>query len=170
MEKFLRSKDKFRRCRAMSILAKLASKGVNKSILVEVLCKEVYQILVETLYLPDIALILASLDTLYCFTSLGEVVATGIARVHGSVDILVCLTTVRAETFGNKAIRGYRIIENKHSMFTPKNQQWLREQEEKRMMSQHANNFRCKCIARKTAANTKKCFLLLPKQKLINIT
>lgn len=52
--------------------------------------------------------------------------------VRGSVDTLICLVTVRAESYGNRAIRGFRIVENKHSMFTAKNQHWLKAQEEKR--------------------------------------
>lgn len=137
LDKFLGSNDKFRRCGAMSIIAKLAMKESNKEVLRDTLYNDVYKSLVETLYLPDIALILASLDTLYCLTKLDETIATNIAKIHGSINILVCLITVRAETYGNKAIKGFRIIENKHSMFTPKNQRYLKEQEKKRQIQQN---------------------------------
>ena len=72
------------------------------------------------------------MDALYSLSDLSDVTATAISMVHGSIDILMCMVTIRAESFGNKAIQGYRIVENKHSMFTQKNQNWLKSQEAKR--------------------------------------
>ena len=63
--------------------------------------------------------------------------ANQIIAIHGSVNILVSLTSVRAESFGNQAIEGYRIIENKLSIFTPKNQSMLRQQQRMNLLHQH---------------------------------
>ena len=35
-------------------------------------------------------------------------------------DILVCLVTVHAESYGNRAISGFRIVENKNSIYAKK--------------------------------------------------
>lgn len=130
--KLLLSSDKFCRVRSMTILSKLLSCKKNTDILTNSVPEDVYGALVRTLALPDISLILSSLDALYSLSISSKVGATAIAMVHGSVDTLVCLVTVRAESYGNRAIRGFRIVENKHSMFTAKNQHWLKAQEEKR--------------------------------------
>ena len=77
-------------------------------------------------------LILSSMDALYTLSGLCETTATAIASIHGSISVLVCLVTIRAESYGNDAIKGYRIIENKNSIFTKKNQNWLKAQEAQR--------------------------------------
>ena len=73
---------------------------------------------------------LHALDTLYYLSGLSQQTADAIVGIHGSISVLISLSTIRAESFGNRAIEGYRIIENKLSIFSPKNQQWLKHQQQ----------------------------------------
>jgi len=65
--------------------------------------------------------------------------ANQIIGIHGSVSALLSLSSVRAESFGNQAIEGYRIIENKLSIFTPKNQMMLKQQHQQQQQQQRMN-------------------------------
>lgn len=80
---------------------------------------------------------LHALDTLYYLSGLSKQTADAIVGIHGSISVLISLSTIRAESFGNRAIEGYRIIENKLSVFSPKNQQWLKHQQQQQQ--QHHN-------------------------------
>ncbi|XP_047122990.1 uncharacterized protein LOC100198293 isoform X2 [Hydra vulgaris] len=127
---FCTSKDRFRRIRAKSILAKLA-RSENAKIIAENLSQEIYKILLDTISFPDISLVLASMDALFSLSGLCENTATSICLVQGSMNLLTSLLTLQAESFGNHAIEGFRIVENKCSMFTPKNQAFLQSQYER---------------------------------------
>ncbi|XP_065670216.1 uncharacterized protein LOC100198293 isoform X8 [Hydra vulgaris] len=127
---FCTSKDRFRRIRAKSILAKLA-RSENAKIIAENLSQEIYKILLDTISFPDISLVLTSMDALFSLSGLCESTATSICLVQGSINLLTSLLTLQAESFGNHAIEGFRIVENKCSMFTPKNQAFLQSQYER---------------------------------------
>eukprot|EP00111_Clytia_hemisphaerica_P009502 TCONS_00027865-protein len=140
LHNFFMSSNKFKRLRGQSILAKLASTEDNKDILIELLSKDVYKRLIETLYLPDISLVLHALDTLYYLSALSRETSDGIVNVHGSISVLIALSTTRAESYGNQAIEGYRIIENKLSIFSPKNQHWLKQQQAQQQARQQVQH------------------------------
>ena len=81
-------------------------------------------------------MLLHALDTLYYLSGLSRETADAIVDIHGSISVLISLSTIRAESFGNQAIVGYRIIENKLSIFSPKNQHWLRQQQQQQHQQQ----------------------------------
>merc|ERR1719505_90399 len=115
----------------MNIISKLSTVEENETILTDVLQHNMYVSILNSLAVPDISLILAALDLLYFLSNLNEICAVHICKVHGSIDMLISLVTVRAESYGNRAILGFRIVENKHSIFTQRNQALLKTQQGK---------------------------------------
>ena len=71
------------------------------------------------------------MDALFSLSGLCESTATSICSVQGGVNLLASLLTLRAESYGNQAIKGFRIVENKSSMFTSKNQAFLQSHYER---------------------------------------
>jgi len=120
LHSFMFSKDRSRKVRGFSILAKLSGQQENEDVLSEAISQDVYEELIKCLTIPDIQLILNALDALYFLSDLGEATATAVVMVNKSIDILVCLTTVHAESYGNRAISGFRIVENKNSVYAQK--------------------------------------------------
>eukprot|EP00112_Aurelia_sp_Birch-Aquarium-sp1_P002034 Seg1221.12 transcript_id=Seg1221.12/GoldUCD/mRNA.D3Y31 product="AT-rich interactive domain-containing protein 2" protein_id=Seg1221.12/GoldUCD/D3Y31 len=136
LHSFLFSKDRTRKVRAISILAKLSSHEENEDVLSEALSEDIYSELIRCLTAPDIQLILNSLDALYYLSDLGEATATAIVLVYKSIDVLVCLVTVHAESYGNRAIAGFRIVENKNSVHAQKHAAAIQQNHQRNMALQ----------------------------------
>ncbi|XP_029103425.1 AT-rich interactive domain-containing protein 2 isoform X1 [Scleropages formosus] len=113
--KCLMSRDRFLKMRAMEILANL-SKGEDNGVLIcEYVDLESYREVICHLTLPDVMLVISSLEVLYQLAELGELTCTKIASVDRSIDLLVRLVSVDIHTFGPDGVLGVKLIEHQSS-------------------------------------------------------
>ncbi|XP_048865510.1 AT-rich interactive domain-containing protein 2 isoform X2 [Brienomyrus brachyistius] len=113
--KCLMSRDRFLKMRAMEILANL-SKGEDNAVLIcEYVDQESYREVILHLTLPDVMLVISSLEVLYQLAELGELTCTKIASVDRSIDLLVRLVSVDIHTFGPDAVTAVKLVEHQSS-------------------------------------------------------
>ncbi|XP_060886438.1 AT-rich interactive domain-containing protein 2 [Labrus mixtus] len=113
--KCLMSRDRFLKMRAMEILGNLSKAEDNSVLICEYVDQDSYREVVMLLTLPDLMLLMASLEVLYLLAQLGENPCTKIASVDHSIDLLVRLVSVDLHTFGPDALTAVRLIEHQAS-------------------------------------------------------
>ncbi|KAF7701853.1 AT-rich interactive domain-containing protein 2 isoform X1 [Silurus meridionalis] len=110
--KCLMSRDRFLKMRAMEIMANLSKVEDNGVLICEYVDQESYREVITLLTLPDIMLVISSLEVLYQLTELGEITCSKIACVDRSIDLLVRLVSVDLHTFGPEALTAIKLIEH----------------------------------------------------------
>ncbi|XP_041833357.1 AT-rich interactive domain-containing protein 2 [Melanotaenia boesemani] len=110
--KCLMSRDRFLKMRAMEILGNLSKAEDNGVLICEYVDQESYREVMMLLTLPDLMLLMASLEVLYLLAQLGDVPCSKIASVDHSIDLLVRLVSVDLHTFGPDALTAVRLIEH----------------------------------------------------------
>ncbi|KAM4569395.1 AT-rich interactive domain-containing protein 2 isoform 1-T2 [Odontesthes bonariensis] len=110
--KCLMSRDRFLKMRAMEILGNLSKADDNGVLICEYVDQESYREVMMLLTLPDLMLLMASLEVLYLLAQLGEIPCSKIASVDRSIDLLVRLVSVDLHTFGPDALTAVRLIEH----------------------------------------------------------
>ncbi|KAM3587844.1 uncharacterized protein V6R79_015148 [Siganus canaliculatus] len=110
--KCLMSRDRFLKMRAMEILGNLSKVEDNGVLICEYVDQDSYREVTMLLTLPDLMLLMASLEVLYLLAQLGEVPCSKIASVDHSIDLLVRLVSVDLHTFGPDALTAVRLIEH----------------------------------------------------------
>ncbi|XP_057711577.1 AT-rich interactive domain-containing protein 2 [Corythoichthys intestinalis] len=110
--KCLMSRDRFLKMRAMEILGNLSKVEDNGVLICEYVDQDSYREVMMLLTLPDLMLLMASLEVLYLLAQLGEVPCSKIASVDRSIDLLVRLVSVDLHTFGPDALTAVRLIEH----------------------------------------------------------
>lgn len=110
---FLDHKDRYHVVNAMSVLGKLCTLEGNDEIFEAGLELEAYHSLIKVLIVNDVQLVLSSLESLYNLSGIGQVTSQHIAEVHCSIDILVCLMAMDAESFGPEALSEVQIYEKR---------------------------------------------------------
>ncbi|XP_068442482.1 AT-rich interactive domain-containing protein 2 isoform X2 [Clinocottus analis] len=113
--KCLMSRDRFLKMRAMEILGNLSKAEDNGVLICEYVDQDSYQEVIMLLTLPDLMLLMASLEVLYLLAQLGEIPCSKIASVNHSIDLLVRLVSVDLHTFGPDALTAVRLIEHQAS-------------------------------------------------------
>uniref|UniRef100_A0A671W0N1 AT-rich interactive domain 2 n=1 Tax=Sparus aurata TaxID=8175 RepID=A0A671W0N1_SPAAU len=113
--KCLMSRDRFLKMRAMEILGNLSKAEDNGVLICEYVDQESYREVTMLLTLPDLMLLMASLEVLYLLAQLGENPCSKIASVDHSIDLLVRLVSVDLHTFGPDALTAVRLIEHQAS-------------------------------------------------------
>ncbi|XP_007238011.3 AT-rich interactive domain-containing protein 2 isoform X3 [Astyanax mexicanus] len=108
----LMSRDRFLKMRAMEILGNLSKAEDNGVLICEYVDQDSYREVIALLTLPDIMLVIASLEVLYQLTELGEITCSKIASVERSIDLLVRLVSVDLHTFGPDALTAIKLIEH----------------------------------------------------------
>ncbi|KAL7867588.1 hypothetical protein SRHO_G00089720 [Serrasalmus rhombeus] len=108
----LMSRDRFLKMRAMEILGNLSKAEDNGVLICEYVDQESYREVIALLTLPDIMLVISSLEVLYQLTELGEITCSKIASVDRSIDLLVRLVSVDLHTFGPDALTAIKLIEH----------------------------------------------------------
>ncbi|XP_074657828.1 uncharacterized protein LOC141910865 [Tubulanus polymorphus] len=108
----LASRDKFSVIRGMEILSKLCQVEANEDVIAENLELKVYEDIVSMLTILDIQLIVHTLEVLYQLSELGEMTTTQISMAESSVDLLVSLVTVEAQSYGQNALVGIKVVEH----------------------------------------------------------
>ncbi|XP_061770005.1 AT-rich interactive domain-containing protein 2 isoform X2 [Nerophis ophidion] len=110
--KCLMSRDRFLKMRAMEILGNLSKAEDNGVLICEYVDQDSYREVMMLLTLPDLMLLMASLEVLYLLAQLGEVPCSKMASVDHSIDLLVRLVSVDLHTFGPDALTAVRLIEH----------------------------------------------------------
>ncbi|KAG7456345.1 hypothetical protein MATL_G00251280 [Megalops atlanticus] len=110
--KCLMSRDRFLKMRAMEILGNLCKVEDNGVLICEYVDQESYREVICHLTLPDVMLVISSLEVLYQLAELGDVTCTKIASVDRSIDLLVRLVSVDLHTFGPDALTAIKLIEH----------------------------------------------------------
>ncbi|XP_068163353.1 AT-rich interactive domain-containing protein 2 isoform X2 [Antennarius striatus] len=110
--KCLMSRDRFLKMRAMEILGNLSKAEDNGVLICEYVDQDSYREVMMLLTLPDLMLLMASLEVLYLLAQLGEIPCSKIATVDRSIDLLVRLVSVDLHTFGPDALTAVRLIEH----------------------------------------------------------
>ncbi|XP_056132244.1 AT-rich interactive domain-containing protein 2 [Lampris incognitus] len=113
--KCLMSRDRFLKMRAMEILGNLSKAEDNGVLICEYVDQDSYREVMGLLTLPDLMVLMASLEVLYLLAQLGEVPCAKIASVDHSIDLLVRLVSVDLHTFGPDALTAVRLIEHQAS-------------------------------------------------------
>ncbi|CAG6018832.1 unnamed protein product [Menidia menidia] len=88
----------------------------NGVLICEYVDQESYREVMMLLTLPDLMLLMASLEVLYLLAQLGEIPCSKIASVDRSIDLLVRLVSVDLHTFGPDALTAVRLIEHQASV------------------------------------------------------
>uniref|UniRef100_A0A673ZYP2 AT-rich interactive domain 2 n=1 Tax=Salmo trutta TaxID=8032 RepID=A0A673ZYP2_SALTR len=110
--KCLMSRDRFLKMRAMEILGNLSKVEDNSVLICEYVDQESYREVIGLLSLPDLMLLMSSLEVLYLLAQLGEIPCSKIASVDRSIDLLVRLVSVDLHTFGPDALTAVRLMEH----------------------------------------------------------
>ncbi|XP_041934208.1 AT-rich interactive domain-containing protein 2 isoform X2 [Alosa sapidissima] len=113
--KCLMSRDRFLKMRAMEILGNLSKAEDNGVLICEYVDQDSYREVISLLTLPDVMLLISSLEVLYQLTELGEVTCSKISSVERSIDLLVRLVSIDLHTFGPDALTAVKLIEHQAS-------------------------------------------------------
>ncbi|XP_072311051.1 AT-rich interactive domain-containing protein 2 isoform X2 [Eucyclogobius newberryi] len=114
--KCLMSRDRFLKMRAMEILGNLSKVEDNGVLICEYVDQDSYREVMLLLTLPDLMLLMASLEVLYLLAQLGEVPCSKISSVEHSIDLLVRLVSIDLHTFGPDALTAVRLIEHQANL------------------------------------------------------
>ncbi|XP_008336585.1 AT-rich interactive domain-containing protein 2-like, partial [Cynoglossus semilaevis] len=99
----------------MEILGNLSKVEDNGVLICEYVDQDSYREVMMLLTLPDLMILMASLEVLYLLAQLGEITCSKIASVNHSIDLLVRLVSVDLHTFGPDALTAVRLIEHQAS-------------------------------------------------------
>ncbi|XP_059352626.1 AT-rich interactive domain-containing protein 2-like isoform X2 [Daphnia carinata] len=99
----LESSDRFIVLRCMETLGRLAQRGENELLLMASLDSHVYEKLCSYLTIPDVALLIYTLECVYALSSLGQSTCNAFLHCQGALDVLISLLTVEAQSYGSKA-------------------------------------------------------------------
>ncbi|KAM8974293.1 AT-rich interactive domain-containing protein 2 isoform 2-T2 [Pelodytes ibericus] len=113
--KCLMSRDRFLKMRGMEILGNLCKADDNGVLICEYVDQDSYKEIICHLSLPDVLLVISTLEVLYMLTELGEVACVKIANVERSIDTLVCLISMDIQMFGADALTAVKLIEHQSS-------------------------------------------------------
>uniref|UniRef100_A0A8C5MSP9 AT-rich interaction domain 2 n=1 Tax=Leptobrachium leishanense TaxID=445787 RepID=A0A8C5MSP9_9ANUR len=113
--KCLMSRDRFLKMRGMEILGNLCKAEDNGVLICEYVDQDSYKEIICHLTLPDVLLVISTLEVLYMLTELGEVACVKIANVERSIDTLVCLISMDIQMFGADALTAVKLIEHQSS-------------------------------------------------------
>ncbi|KAG8577694.1 hypothetical protein GDO81_010263 [Engystomops pustulosus] len=113
--KCLMSRDRFLKMRGMEILGNLCKAEDNGVLICEYVDQDSYKEIICHLTLPDVLLVISTLEVLYMLTELGEVSCVKIANVERSIDTLVCLISMDIQMFGPDALTAVKLIEHQSS-------------------------------------------------------
>ncbi|MEE6480780.1 hypothetical protein FKM82_012669 [Ascaphus truei] len=113
--KCLMSRDRFLKMRGMEILGNLCKAEDNGVLICEYVDQDSYKEIMCHLSLPDVLLVISTLEVLYMLTELGEMACVKIANVERSVDTLVCLISMDIQMFGPDALTAVKLIEHQSS-------------------------------------------------------
>ncbi|KAL7046948.1 hypothetical protein ACKWTF_002752 [Chironomus riparius] len=107
----IESKDRGTIVGAMEILSKLCAKEENEEFLLKHLKKENYDQVCTYLLVPDMMLLVYSLECVYSLSSLGEKACNSIVDFHGMIETLVSMITLEAQSLGPDSCIQMKVVE-----------------------------------------------------------
>uniref|UniRef100_A0A8C5K010 RFX-type winged-helix domain-containing protein n=2 Tax=Jaculus jaculus TaxID=51337 RepID=A0A8C5K010_JACJA len=113
--KCLMSRDRFLKMRGMEILGNLCKAEDNGVLICEYVDQDSYREIICHLTLPDVLLVISTLEVLYMLTEMGDIACTKIAKVEKSIDMLVCLVSMDIQMFGPDALAAVKLVEHPSS-------------------------------------------------------
>lgn len=96
---------------AMEILSKLCSNEMNEDFLLKNLRKDNYKQICLYLLVPDMMLLIYTLECIYSLTSLGEKSCNTMVDIHGLIDTLVAMITLEAQSLGPDSCIQMKVVE-----------------------------------------------------------
>ncbi len=107
------SSDRFQVISTLDVLNKLCQLEANEHFIEHEFSSQraFFDQLVTYLSLHDMHLLTSTLECLYALSCLGENSCNAIVRSHGSVDALVSLVTVDAQSYGPRSVILMRVVE-----------------------------------------------------------
>ncbi|XP_053397064.1 AT-rich interactive domain-containing protein 2-like isoform X2 [Mercenaria mercenaria] len=105
------SPDKFAVVTGLEMVSKLSKREENEYVISEKLDTSIYEEIAKYLTISDIQLIVYSLEALYQLSEIGEETNSKIAEVSNTVDTLVSLITVEAQSYGPNSLIGIKVVE-----------------------------------------------------------
>ncbi|XP_033628759.1 AT-rich interactive domain-containing protein 2-like [Asterias rubens] len=112
IDKAMKNQDKFIILRAMEVVEKLSQVDSNMAIIRQCMEERVYRSIISLLTIHDVQLLLGALEVLLALSHRGEIFCTRIATIEKSVDVLVCLVTLDAQSLGADAFLGIKIVDH----------------------------------------------------------
>ncbi|XP_071483533.1 uncharacterized protein [Diadema antillarum] len=112
IHKGLTHKDKFVILRSMELIEKLMTVDNNLDTFQRCLEPSVYVRVVTLLTIHDIQLLLGALEVMLVMSEREEPFCTRLSQVHRSIDVLVCLVTLDAQSLGADAFVGIKIVDH----------------------------------------------------------
>ncbi|XP_060592674.1 AT-rich interactive domain-containing protein 2-like isoform X2 [Ruditapes philippinarum] len=109
--KCITSSDKFAVVTGLEMVSKLSKQEENEYVISERLDTNIYEEIAKYLTISDIQLIVYSLEALYQLSEIGEETNSKIAEVSNTVDTLVSLITVEAQSYGPNSLIGIKVVE-----------------------------------------------------------
>ncbi|KAG2460278.1 ARID2 protein, partial [Polypterus senegalus] len=100
---------------AMEILGNLCKADDNGILICEYVDQESYREIICHLTLPDVLLVISTLEVLYMLTEQGDMTCSKIAAVDKSIELLVRLVSIDINTFGPDALTVVKLIEHQSS-------------------------------------------------------
>lgn len=104
--------DKFVALRSMELIEKLLFVDQNLDLFQRCLEPSIYVKVVTLLTVHDIQLLLGALEVMLVMSEREEPFCTRISKVHHSIDVLVCLITLDAQSLGAEAFVGIKIVDH----------------------------------------------------------
>lgn len=95
----------------MEILSKLCTREENEDFLLRYLKRENYEQVCLYLLVPDMMLLVYTLECVYSLSSLGEKACNAIVDIHGVVDTLVSMITLEAQSLGSESCIQMKVVE-----------------------------------------------------------
>ncbi|KAG5679395.1 hypothetical protein PVAND_008963 [Polypedilum vanderplanki] len=96
---------------AMEILSKLCTREENEDFLLKNLKKENYEQICLYLLVPDMMLLIYTLECVYSLSTLGEKACNSIVDIHGIIDTLVSMITIEAQSLGSESCIQMKVVE-----------------------------------------------------------
>lgn len=107
----IESSDRATIISAMEILSKLCAKDENEEFLLKHFKRENYKFVSNHLIVPDMMLLVYTLECIYSLTSLGEKACNAFVDIRGFVDTVVSLVTIEAQSLGSDSCIQMKVIE-----------------------------------------------------------
>lgn len=96
---------------AMEILSKFCNREENEEFLLKHLQKENYDKICTYILVPDMILLIYSLECVYSLSSLGEKSCNMLADMHGMIETLVSMITLEAQSLGPDSCIQMKVVE-----------------------------------------------------------
>lgn len=109
--KGLEDDDRFIVLRSLEVVEKLLEVENNIDVLEQCLEHRVFETVIKLLHVHDIQLLLEALELLLVMSEKGGSFCCSICKVDRSIDVLVCLVTLDAQSLGADAFVGIKIID-----------------------------------------------------------